>query len=138
MSQTVCFQRTDCGDINDTLSLSSIELATRYCVCIPLIHLKPVTTTCSRDLLKKLTVPQLVKKSPVFYGNRSLPYSQQTATCPYREPDQSSLHPPISFKIHSYIILLSRPRSPFRVSPPQPCRHLSSLPYVLHADYISL
>jgi len=121
MSQTVCFQRTDCGYINDTLNLPSLEL---------------VTTTCSRDLLKKLTVPQLVKKSPVFYGNRSPPYSQQTATCPYREPDQSSPHPPISFKIHSYIILLSRPRSPFRVSPPKPCMHLSCLPYVLHADYL--
>jgi hypothetical protein len=38
----------------------------------------------------------------------SSPYTQEPATCPYLEPDQSSLHPPPSLsKIHFNIILPS-------------------------------
>ena len=48
-------------------------------------------TACSTVLLEKLTVPQPVK-FPAFYGTEgSLPHSQVLATCPYPEPDQSSL-----------------------------------------------
>ena len=40
-------------------------------------------TTCSRVLLEKLTVPQLVKKFPHFMEPKvSLLNSQQPATCP--------------------------------------------------------
>jgi hypothetical protein len=39
-------------------------------------------------------------------------YTQEPATCPYPEPDQSSLRPPPNFsKIHFNIILLSTPGS---------------------------
>jgi hypothetical protein len=55
-------------------------------------------TSRSRVLLGKLTVFQLVKKLPAFYGHGCpLPYSQQPATYPYSEPDQSSSSPPIQF-----------------------------------------
>ena len=37
-----------------------------------------------RDLPKKLTVPQLLRKFPSFY-KVSLPHSQESATCPYPE-----------------------------------------------------
>jgi hypothetical protein len=44
----------------------------------------------SSVLPEKLAVPQLVTKFPVFYETqRSLQNSQQPATCPYPEPDQS-------------------------------------------------
>jgi hypothetical protein len=40
----------------------------------------------------------------------SSPYTQQPATCPYPEPDQSSLRPPPNLsKIHFNIILPSMP-----------------------------
>jgi hypothetical protein len=43
----------------------------------------------------------------------SLPYTQETSTCPYPEPDQSSLRPPPHFsEIHFNIILPSTPGSP--------------------------
>ena len=44
----------------------------------------------SRVLLEKLTVSQLVKKFPAFYGTRRF----ITATCPYPEPARSNPHPP--------------------------------------------
>ena len=46
---------------------------------------------CGRVLLEKLTVPQIVKNFSSFYENEgSLPFSQELATCPSPEPDQSS------------------------------------------------
>jgi hypothetical protein len=40
----------------------------------------------------------------------SLPYTQEPATCPYPEPDESSLRPPPNLsKIHFNIILPSTP-----------------------------
>ena len=70
-------------------------------------------TARSRVLLEKLTVPQLVKKFSAFYETKgSLPSSQQPATCPYPEPDQSSPCPPSQFlKIHLNIILSTMPTS---------------------------
>jgi hypothetical protein len=44
-----------------------------------------ITPWC-RGLLEKLTVSQLVKKFPAFYGTRRF----MPATCPYAEPAQSS------------------------------------------------
>ena len=42
----------------------------------------------------------------------SSPYTQEPATCPYPEPDQSSLHPlPNISMIHFNIILPSTPGS---------------------------
>jgi hypothetical protein len=47
----------------------------------------------SRVLLEKLTVAQLVKKFPAFYGTRrSVHSSQQPATRPYPEPDEFTPH----------------------------------------------
>jgi hypothetical protein len=48
-------------------------------------------TPWSRILLQKLTVAQLVEKFPAFMEpESSLPCSQQPATDPYPEPDESS------------------------------------------------
>jgi hypothetical protein len=45
----------------------------------------------STVLLEKLTVSQLVKKFPTFMEHESsLPYSQEPATGPYPEPDESN------------------------------------------------
>ena len=52
-------------------------------------------TPGSRVLLDKLTGFQLVKKFPDFAEpESSLPHAQVPATCPYREPDQSSPYCP--------------------------------------------
>jgi hypothetical protein len=48
-------------------------------------------TPRSTVLLEQLSVSQLVKKLPAFYGTEgSLPRLQVPATCPYLEPAQSS------------------------------------------------
>jgi hypothetical protein len=45
-------------------------------------------TSWSRFLLEKLTVPQLFKKFPAFYGTPKVHYRiDKRATCPYPEPD---------------------------------------------------
>ena len=45
-------------------------------------------------LFEKLTNPQLFNKYSAFYGNRSLfPPSQDSTTCPYPQPDQSTPGP---------------------------------------------
>jgi hypothetical protein len=63
-----------------------------------------------------------------------LPCSQQPATCPYPEPDQSSPRPPILFfedifnyylPVHAYgfrVVLF------FRISPQKLCMHFLSPP----------
>ena len=59
----------------------------------------------------------------------SVPFSQETATFSYPEPDYSSPRPPILFfQIYFNIIIKSAP-----ISPPKACVHLSSAPYVLRA-----
>jgi hypothetical protein len=67
----------------------------------------------------------------------SLPHSQAPANCPYPEPDQSSPCLPIPLledPINAYVFqVVSLPK----VSPQNPCIHLSRLPYVPHAPSIS-
>jgi hypothetical protein len=68
----------------------------------------------------------------------SLPCSQQPATCPYPEPDQSSPRRPSYFlKTHCNIILPSRPRSfKWYISPQvSPKRNLYTCP-LWHTCYI--
>jgi hypothetical protein len=94
--------------------------------------------------VEKPTALQLVKKFPSFMEPEdSLPYSQQTATCPYLEPDRPSpcplnhnlqIHINKFFPIYAYI---SQVTSFAQVSPPKPYIRLSSLPSVLHAPPIS-
>ena len=73
----------------------------------------------------------------------SLPHSQQPATCPYPEPDQSSpySHIPLPEDPSQYYppiyALVSQVVSFPQVSPPKPCIRLSSPPYALHALPIS-
>ena len=51
-------------------------------------------TPYSRLILEKLTVSQLVKKFPAFYGNRKfITAFKEPATCPYPEPHKSSPSP---------------------------------------------
>jgi len=90
-------------------------------------------------VLEKLTGSQLVKKFLHFMEPRSsLLCVQESTTCPYPEPDQSSP----SLLSHFLKILLntnlpSTPGSSYvgffpQVSPPKPCMHLSCPPYQLH------
>ena len=72
----------------------------------------------------------------------SSPHSQVPATCPYPEPARSSPYPYIPFpedpaQYPSIYALVSQVVSFPQVSPPKPCIHLSSPPYVLHAPSIS-
>jgi hypothetical protein len=54
-------------------------------------NLTTTRTPCCKVLLEKLTVSQLVKKFPTFYGTRMfITVFKALATCPYPEPDQSS------------------------------------------------
>ena len=64
-------------------------------------------------------------------------HSQETATCPYPEPDQSSPCPQFyCLKIHFNIILPSTPGSLFLRFPHQNTIKLSSTPFVFHAPPI--
>jgi hypothetical protein len=55
--------------------------------------LKYVLTSWSWDLSVKLTVSQLVRKFPTCRTQSSLPHVQELTTCPYPEPNRSSLCP---------------------------------------------
>jgi hypothetical protein len=49
-----------------------IRLSTERLYCVPCRSIFMSTTACSRNLLQKLLVVQLVKKSPIFYGAHRL------------------------------------------------------------------
>ena len=70
----------------------------------------------SRIFPEKLTVPQPVKKIPSNFiePEGSLPLSQQPATCPKPEPDQSSLFPP--FPTHFLKTHLGETTTPIQTS----------------------
>ena len=56
-------------------------------------------TPCSRVFLQEIKLPPPVNEFPQFVESESsLPYSQQSATCPYTDTDKSCLLPPITFK----------------------------------------
>jgi hypothetical protein len=64
-------------------------------------------TPWNRVLPEKLTSPQS-RNSPHFMEpERSLPHSQEPATCPYPEPDLSSSGHPIPLLLRSILILSS-------------------------------
>jgi hypothetical protein len=67
-----------------------------------------------QDHLKKVIVVQLAKKFPVFYRTRSFITvftSQQPATGPYSEPDESSSHSHNLYKIQFNVILPFTPNT---------------------------
>jgi len=108
------------------------------------VKLTYLLTPCSRVLLEKLTVFQLVKKSPHFMEPEgSLPHSQVPATV----PNLSQLDPVHTLtsnvlKIRLNIIIQSTPFSSkwslsLRFPQPKPCIRHSSPPYALHAPPIS-
>ena len=74
---------------------------------------------------------------------RSLPYSQEPATCPYPEPDQSS--PRLSIQLledlfQHYLAIYAQTfqaNSFPHVSPPKLWKHNSRLPYMPHVQPIS-
>jgi hypothetical protein len=127
------------------LQVQSLPLRTLTCYLlvsrnVVILEVSP----CSRVLLEKVTVFQVVKKFPTFYGTRkfitaftsarhlSLSWASSTHSIP--------LHPN---SWRSILILSSHLRlrltSGFflQVSPPKPCIRLSSPPYALHAPPIS-
>jgi hypothetical protein len=98
-----------------------------------------ILTPWSRPFLETLIVHQLVEKFPAFCRClRSLLCSQVPAPCPYSEPHQSSLHPPWPISTRSTWILSYHVCQGFQsisfhhVSPPVPCMHLTSPPYMPH------
>ena len=73
----------------------------------------------------------------------SVPHSQVPAICPYPEPAQSSPFPhiplpedPSQYHPPNYVRVSQVVSFP-QVSPPKPCIHLSSPPFMLHALLIS-
>ena len=88
---------------------------------------------CRRVLLEKLIGSMLVKKFPAFYGTLKFITAFTSAS------QINAVHAPHPTSWRSILIL-----SPFyawvfqvvsfpQISPPKPCIHLSSPPYVLHA-----
>jgi len=110
-------------------------------------YIKYLYTPWNRILLEKLSVPQLVKKFPSFYGTCfSLPHSHVTANCPYPEPARSNPPPLTShfLKINHNIILPSTPMfskwSLFLRFTHQNSVYVSPLPhtcYMLHPSHSS-
>ena len=99
----------------------------------------------SRVLLEQLTVLQLVKKFPAFYGTRRFITAFTSARQPVPILSQfNSVHIPTShfLKIQLNIILPSAPGSPqwslsLRFTHQTPCTRFSPTPYEPHAPPIS-
>ena len=100
-------------------------------------------TSWCRVLLEKLTVFQLVKKLPAFYGTRSFITVTSARHLSLSWVSSSRSTSPQTTFWRSILILSSHLRlgpqlvSFLQVSPPKPCIHLSSLPYAIHAPPIS-
>jgi len=97
----------------------------------------------SRVLLEMLTGSHSMNSPSFKKPKGSLPHSQQLATCPYPDPDQSSPCHPIplpedTFQYYTPIYAwVSQVVAFSQGSPPKPCMHPSCLLYVLHAAPIS-
>ena len=103
-------------------------------------------TPYSRGIPEKLTVPQLVRKFPGFYGTRRFITPFTTARHLFLSPASSIQSRPHPTSLRSILILSSHirlglpsglPPSP-HVFWPKPCMHFSSPPYVLHVLPISV
>jgi len=100
-------------------------------------------TALSRVLLEIVTVPQLLKIFPVCLENGEfVTFFTRPTACPSSGPDESRLHHyPLSFR--SILISYSHPchclPNDIRpsVSPPKPCVHFTSFPYMPHGPPIS-
>ena len=101
-------------------------------------------TPSSKVLFVKLPLLQLVKKYPAFHGAQ---YFSTAFTIPYHlclswdSSIQSILSQATSRRsilILSFHLWLDLPSGPFpEISPPKPCRRLSTPPYALHDRSIS-
>ena len=96
-------------------------------------------------LLDKLTGRQLVKKFPAFYGSRMLITTAIRTRHLYLSLARSiKSMPPCPSSWNFILILPSHLHQVFKVvsfpqaSPPKPCMHLSSLPYVIHVPHLIL
>jgi len=125
-------------------SMCSVIASKRHCNDHYGIHItKP--TTQSRILPARLTGPQLVKNFPAFYVTRRFIAAFTWDHRPFlswARPIQTHASTSLFLKVSFNIILPSTPGS-LRWSPlpqvfqPNPCTHLSYIPYVPHAPPFS-
>jgi hypothetical protein len=84
----------------------SLNIISRYSILSQIVHGQIDLNPWSGVLLEKLTVPQLVKNFPLFYGTRKfITALTRPANCPYLQPDQSSSYSPHSSPWRSILIL---------------------------------
>ena len=90
-------------------------------------------------LIEKLTVFQLVKEFPAFYGTRKFntAFTSPSHLSLSRASSIQSIPPQSTFSritlIFSSHLCLCLPSGRFQISPSKPCIRLSSPPYALHA-----
>ena len=124
-----------CGTRTSDVWRTASDLIVTFVTCL--------LTPWSRVLLEKLTGSQLVKKFPAFYINLrfNTPFTSAHHLS-LSEPARSTTYPPHPtpwrfILILSYLCLGLQSGSFPQVSPPKPCTHLSSPPYMLHAPPVS-
>ena len=108
--------------------------------CTPICKTTYLLTPWSRVLLEKLSVFQLVKKFPAFYGTRRFVTAFTSArhlSLSWASSIQSILSHPTSWRsiliLYPIYALVSPVISFPPLSPPKPCTRLSPSPYALHA-----